>query len=226
MMHRKKQLLLGLLLLLFAIFAAAVLSIGIMGYQLYRDSVDALPLVQAVEQVQEKENYTPLAQLPEAYLEAVVAVEDQRFYQHNGIDLRSILRAAWTDLKAMAFVEGGSTITQQLAKNIFFTQEKRLTRKVAEVFAAWEIEKNYSKNDILELYVNTIYFGDGYTGVYDASIGFFGKAPAAMDEYEATLLAGVPQAPSVYAPTINPELARQRQRQVAACVEQYRAENQ
>lgn len=226
MMHRKKRLLLGLLLLLFAIFAAAVLSIGIMGYQLYRDSVDALPLVQAVEQVQEKENYTPLAQLPEAYLEAVVAVEDQRFYQHNGIDLRSILRAAWTDLKAMAFVEGGSTITQQLAKNIFFTQEKRLTRKVAEVFAAWEIEKNYSKNDILELYVNTIYFGDGYTGVYDASIGFFGKAPAAMDEYEATLLAGVPQAPSVYAPTINPELARQRQRQVAACVEQYRAENQ
>ena len=115
---------------------------------------------------------------------------------------------------AGAFVEGGSTITQQLAKNLYFTQEKVLTRKAAEAFMAWPIEKQYTKDEILELYVNSIYFGSGYYNVRQASEGYFGKAPAQMTPYECTLLAGVPNAPSPYDPAQNPGLARRRQKKV------------
>ena len=118
------------------------------------------------------------------------------------------------DIKAMDFVEGGSTITQQLAKNMYFTQEKKITRKIAEVFMAFEIEKNYSKDNILELYLNTSYYGDGYYTLKEACKGYFNKELNQMTDYEAILLAGIPNAPSVYAPTKNPDLARKRQKQV------------
>ena len=141
-------------------------------------------------------------------------MDDHRFYEHWGVDVLATLRAAYNDIRAMSFVEGGSTITQQLAKNLYFTQEKKVERKVAEVFMAVELEKEYSKKDILELYVNSIYFGNNYYCVKDASMGYFGKEPGKMTEYESTLLAGIPNAPSVYALTANPDLAAQRQRQV------------
>ena len=130
------------------------------------------------------------------------------------LDFISITRAILRDIKEMELVEGGSTITQQLAKNIYFTQKKELTRKIAEIFMAFEIEENCTKDEIFELYVNTSYFGDGYYCVGDASEGYFDKVPKEMDLYECTLLAGIPNAPSVYAPTKNPELAKQRQAQV------------
>ena len=114
----------------------------------------------------------------------------------------------------MDFVEGGSTITQQLAKNIYFTQDKKFERKIAEVFMAVKIENKCEKDEILELYLNTSYFGDGYYNVREASLGYFGKEPNQMTDYEAIMLAGIPNAPSVYAPTKNPELAKQRQKQV------------
>lgn len=104
-------------------------------------------------------------------------------------------------------MEGGSTITQQLAKNLCFTQEKLLTRKVAEVFAAFALEREYSKEEILELYVNSIYFGNGYYSVREASIGYFQKEPSRMTPSECTMLAGIPNAPSAYALTASPELA-------------------
>ncbi len=109
---------------------------------------------------------------------------------------------------------GGSTITQQLSKNIYFTQEKKITRKIAEVFMSFEIEKNYNKDEILELYLNTSYFGEGCYTVKEASRKYFGKEPKKMTDYEAIMLAGIPNAPSVYSLTKNPELAKQRQKQV------------
>ena len=115
------------------------------------------------------------------YINAVISVEDHRFYKHPGIDIISIGRAVINDIKAMSFVEGGSTITQQLAKNIYFTQEKKIERKIAEVFMAFDIEKKYDKNEILELYVNTSYFGDGYYTVKEASRGYFAKEPPDPD---------------------------------------------
>ena len=162
------------------------------GYNMYKEALEQMPL----------------------YKNAVISVEDHRFYKHNGIDIIAIVRAFVNDIKAMKFVEGGSTITQQLAKNIYFTQEKKITRKIAEVFMVFEIEKEYDKNQILELYLNTSYFGDGYYTVKEACKGYFNKELKEMTDYECILLAGIPNAPSVYAPTKNPELAIQRQKQV------------
>ena len=185
------------------------------GYDLYKRALNEISVDDKVKQIKsEKDNYTKIEDLPQNYINAVIAVEDRRFYSHNGVDLISITRAILRDIKEMKLVEGGSTITQQLAKNIYFTQRKELTRKVAEIFMAFEIEKKCTKDEIFELYVNTSYFGDGYYCVGDASEGYFDKNPIDMNLYECTLLAGIPNAPSVYAPTKNPELAKQRQAQV------------
>lgn len=117
---------------------------------MYSSALENEPLDTKVMQIKQKENYTKLSELPQIYLDAVVAVEDHRFFTHNGIDIISIVRAGLNDIKAMSFVEGGSTITQQLAKNIYFSQKKEITRKIAEVFMAFKIEKNYTKDEILD----------------------------------------------------------------------------
>ena len=195
-----------------------VLTIGIrfvgLGYSIYKEALNNMPLEEKVAVIQAKENYTKIDEMPKIYRDAVVAVEDHRFYKHNGIDIISIGRAIVNDVKAMKFVEGGSTITQQLAKNIYFTQEKKMTRKIAEAFMAFKIESSYDKDEILELYLNTSYFGDGYYTAKEACEGYFNKELNEMTDYEAILLAGIPNAPSVYAPTKNPELAKKRQKQV------------
>lgn len=184
------------------------------GYLVYREAVGEVSLEDKVASIQGKEAFTEYEELPEVYVNAVVAVEDKRFYSHAGVDAVAICRAILHDIQAGRYVEGGSTITQQLAKNLYFSREKELTRKIAEVFVAFDLERNYSKEDIFELYVNSIYFGDGYYDVGTASLGYFGKEPEEMTEYESTLLAGVPNAPSKYAPTKNPDLAAKRQLQV------------
>lgn len=184
------------------------------GYDIYKHAIKEISIEDKINEIKSEENYTKFGELPQDYINAVIAVEDRRFYNHSGVDIISIGRAILTDIKEMKLVEGGSTITQQLAKNIYFTQKKEFTRKIAEVFMALEIEKVYLKEEIFELYVNTSYFGDGYYCVADASEGYFDKEPIDMTIYESTLLAGIPNAPSVYAPTKNPELAKQRQIQV------------
>lgn len=184
------------------------------GYSMYKEAVAQVSLEDKAAFIRDKENYTTFDQLPEIYVDAVLSVEDHRFYNHPGIDMIAIVRAVFNDIRAGAFVEGGSTVTQQLAKNLYFTQEKELTRKVAEVFVAFDLERNYSKNEIFELYVNTIYYGDGHYCVRDAAQGYFGKDPNDMTDYESTLLAGIPNAPSKYAPTVSRELAQKRQEQV------------
>lgn len=204
----------GLAAALVLVVVLTVLGVGVDGWRLYRNAVEQTGIEQAVEQVRAQEGYTPLDQLPALYPQAVVAVEDRRFYDHNGVDPIAIARAVWVNLRTGSLAEGGSTLTQQLAKNLYFTQEKKFTRKVAEVFTAWDLERRYTKDEILELYINSIYYGEGYYGIYSASRGYFGKDPAEMTDYECTLLVGVPNAPSVYAPTVNPDLAAQRQRQV------------
>lgn len=188
------------------------------GYRMYQEVIAGEPLTDKVEEIRSKPHYTTLDQLPDTYKNAVVAVEDKRFYKHGGIDLISTFRAVFINLKEKKLAEGGSSITQQLAKNMYFTQEKKFLRKVAELFVAFQLEKNYSKEEILELYVNTIYFGSGYYCVYDAAQGYFEKEPGEMSDYESTLLAGIPNAPSVYALTNRPELAAQRQRTVVECM--------
>ena len=191
----------------------ALLFVG-NGYDMYKQAIEQISVEDKIAEIKDKENYTNFSELPQMYKNAVIAVEDHRFYKHNGIDIIAIGRSAFNDIKAMSFVEGGSTITQQLAKNIYFTQEKKIERKIAEVFMAFEIEKNCDKDEILELYLNTSYFGDGYYTPKEACRGYFNKELNEMTDYECILLAGIPNAPSVYAPTKNPELAKQRQKQV------------
>ena len=181
---------------------------------MYREAIKETPLEEKVNEIKSRENYTELSELPETYINAVISVEDHRFYKHSGIDVIAIGRAVVNNIKTMSFAEGGSTITQQIAKNEYFTQEKKMTRKIAEVFMAFKIEKNYDKDEILELYINTIYFGNGYYNIKDAAMGYFGKLPKDMTDSECIMLAGIPNAPSVYAPTENPDLAKQRQKQV------------
>lgn len=208
-----KKFLKVLLIFILISISLSLLVIG-NGYNMYKEAIDKISIEDKVKEIQSKENYTKVSELQQMYINAVISVEDHRFYKHPGIDIIAIGRAVVNDIKAMSLVEGGSTITQQLAKNIYFTQEKKFERKIAEVFMAFEIEKRYNKNEILELYLNTIYFGDGYYTVKEASRGYFGKEPIEMNDSECIMLAGIPNAPSVYAPTKNPELAKQRQKQV------------
>lgn len=188
---------------------------------MYKDAIKEIPLEEKVAEIKAKENYTKISELPPTYLNAVISVEDHRFYKHCGIDIIAIARALINDIKAMDFVEGGSTITQQFAKNEYFTQEKKITRKIAEMFMSFEIKKEYSKDEILELYINTIYFGNGYYNIKDASEGYFGKTVDELTDGECIMLAGIPNAPSVYNPKENPKLARERQRQVADKMVEY-----
>lgn len=203
--------------IIFTIIFVVVIIVGVIiseGYNMYKTAIEKTPIAEVVSNIRNQEDFVSIDELPKDYINAVIAVEDRRFYKHNGIDLISISRAIITDIKEMAFVEGGSTITQQVAKNNLFTQEKKATRKIAEIFAAFDLEEYCTKDEIFELYVNTSYFGDGYYCVKNAANGYFEKEPKNMDLYECTLLAGIPNAPSVYAPTKNPELAKQRQAQV------------
>ena len=188
------------------------------GWQMYEDALAACPLEEKVAQTTAQENFTTLDQLPEVYLDAVLAVEDRSFYGHHGFNLRSTGRALIRNFQEKDLVEGGSTITQQLAKIWYFDLDKKFDRKVAELLMAFNIEEHYTKKEILEFYLNSIYFGSGYYNVYDASMGYFGKVPAEMNDYEATLLAGIPNAPSVYSPDVNPDLAEQRRQQVLTCM--------
>ena len=201
-----------LIIILVVIFAGTILTFK--GYTIYQEALDKMSVVDKVTQIKSDENYTELKDLPEFYLNAVIAVEDRRFYEHGAIDPIAIARAFFVNIKSMELKEGGSTITQQLAKNIYFTQEKSALRKIAEIFMAFEIEKNCDKDTILELYLNTSYFGDGYYCVSEASRGYFDKEPIDMTRNEASMLAGIPNAPSAYCPTKHLNLAQQRQIQV------------
>lgn len=188
------------------------------GYELYREAVEAVPASKKLEEIQGKENFTSYEELPQRYIDAVIAAEDRRFFRHHGFDILATSRAAWHNIEAMSLVEGGSTITQQLAKNMYFTQEKKFSRKVAEIFVSKELEELCDKETLFELYVNSIYFGSGYYSVYDAAQGYYNKKPSELDDYECTMLAGVPNAPSVYSPDVNPTLAEERRQQVLECM--------
>lgn len=200
------------LLLIAVVIAGSLLTYK--GYEMYKEATSKVDLQTKVETIRNDKDFVKFDELPSDYVTAVIDVEDHRFYDHNGIDIISIFRALINDIKAREIVEGGSTITQQLSKNMYFSQKQELVRKIAELFVTFDLEKNYSKKDIFELYVNTSYFGDGYYGIGQAAKGYLNKKPKDMTLFESTLLAGIPNAPSVYAPTKNPDLAVQRQKQV------------
>ena len=207
------------LLWLFLIILVIVAGVQIKGgYDKYQQALADRPLNEVLEELQSKDNYTQYEDVPEIYYKALVAVEDRRFYKHNGFDIIGTTRAIYNDIKENELLEGGSTISQQLAKNLYFPKDNTLQRKIAEIFMAMKIEREYEKEDVLEFYVNGIYYGSGYYSIYDASKGYFGKEPKDMTDYECTLLVGIPNAPSVYSLDVRPDLAEQRQKKVVECM--------
>lgn len=211
------------LLLLFCAF------IGILGGVLYAVTRD-VPAIRDLENYQpssvtrifssdkvllsemfvEKRIPVPLEKIPRKLTQALLATEDRAFYRHSGVDLKGILRAAAKDVLAGKFAEGASTISQQLAKTLFLTPEKKLTRKIKEAFLAFQLERRYTKNEILELYLNQVYFGSGAYGVEAAARRFFGKSVDVLSLSECALIAGMPKAPSRYSPWVNLDLAIKR----------------
>jgi penicillin-binding protein 1A len=147
-------------------------------------------------------------------MHAIVAVEDKRFYEHRGVDLRAIGRAFWADVQNKAVVQGGSTITQQFIKNAYLKDQRSVARKLKEAALAWQLEQDWSKEEILAAYLNTIYFGNGAYGVEQAARTYFGKNAIDLTIPEAALLAGIPPDPSRYDPVTNPRAARDRRRVV------------
>src|SRR5580765_5782548 len=158
----------------------------------------------------ERRIFVPLAQIPKALREAIIATEDARFYSHYGVDPTGIARAVYQNFRRGRLVEGGSTITQQLAKVLFLTPDKSLERKLKEAVLALELERRYSKDRILEMYLNQVYFGQGSYGVEAAARTYFGKGVSELTVRESALIAGLPRAPTNYSPFDRPEAAKRR----------------
>jgi len=162
----------------------------------------------------EKRTLAPYLKIPPQVVIAFVAAEDANFFQHRGVDFTAIARAAVKDLLGGSFAQGGSTITQQTVKNLFLTREKSIRRKLKELILAYRMERNMSKEEILYLYLNQIYLGEGAYGVEAASRTYFGKGVENLGLAEGAMLAGLPKAPSRYSPRTHPDLAKARQRYV------------
>jgi penicillin-binding protein 1A len=162
----------------------------------------------------ERRVIVPLGSLPEHTGLAFVAAEDSHFFEHGGIDYVSILRAAWVDIRAGGIKQGASTITMQLVKQMLLSPERRFSRKLREMVLARRIESHFTKDEILYLYLNQIYFGAGAWGIGEAAETYFGKPASELSISESALLAGLPQRPSAYSPFVNPELAENRRRYV------------
>lgn len=206
-----------LLLLILIIIIIVVSVYYINGKKLYDTSLAEISLADKIQSIRADENFVSISELPDYYTDAVISVEDHRFKNHGVVDLIALCRAVVSNIRQGEFREGGSTITQQTSKNLYFiTEDDVVSRKIAEVLVGIDLEKNYSKDEILELYVNTIYFGDGYYGIKEACEGYLNKEPKDMTLYDATMLAGIPNAPSVYAPTANFNLTQSRQKKVVS----------
>jgi penicillin-binding protein 1A len=175
------------------------------GSRVYAEDDEFLTEFQA-----ERRIFVPLQQIPLGLRNAIIAVEDARFYSHFGVDVRGILRAAYANFRHGRVVEGGSTITQQLAKVLFLTPDRRFSRKVKEALLALELEKRYSKDRLLELYLNQVYMGHGAYGVEAAARTYFGKSVQDLSLPESSMLAGLPRSPGNYSPFERPELVQRR----------------
>ena len=211
----KKLIVLALWICITAAVFAICITVG-KGYAMYKDALAQISLEDKVQEIRSSPDYCRLDDISPDFITAIVSVEDKRFYTHGGFDPLAFLKASFKNLINMHITGGGSTITQQLAKNMYFTQDQIYTRKVAELLMAFDIEEKYEKDDILELYLNIIYFGHGQNGIKNACGYYFDCLPSELTFEQTLYLAGLPQAPSVY--SVDDEKAEQRARQVLAAM--------
>lgn len=191
------------------------------GYFEYKQAINNINIDEKIEEIRNNENYVKFENIDKDFVNAIISVEDHRFYEHNGLDFISIVRATVKNIQAGKIVQGGSTITQQLAKNLYLEGDKNFSRKVSEVFLVNDLEKKYSKNEIFEIYANIINYGNGYTGIKEASEGYFGEESDDLNLQQATMLAGLPQYPDGYNPKKYFSKAVARQKDVIAAVLRY-----
>ncbi len=190
--------------LLLAIVVAMVISVPIIktGYDMYKDATTHTSLQVRIERLKSDENYVSLEAISPEFLTQVIESEDRRFYTHNGINLISTTRALLKNVMAGSTVEGGSSITQQLAKNMYFSFEKRYERKVAELFVAFDLEKMATKDEILEMYCNIAYFGEGCYGLREATLHYYNLEPLQISSEQAASLVKTLKSPNYYNPNM------------------------
>lgn len=206
-----KKFLMRLIVLLLIILLGLGGFLGVRGYMSYQEITTQTSLETAVEKVQASPTFVPYEELPSNLIRATVSIEDRRFYEHGGIDYIGLARGALSQVIPQLTQSGGSTITQQVAKNLYGMFEQTLDRKVVEMLIAKELESKYTKNQILALYVNIINYGDYHFGIYEASTGYFGVEPQYLTLAQASLLAGLPQSPSNYQLSNHFQQAKARQ---------------
>ncbi len=193
---------------LLALVLVATVVLGILafpyikgGWQMYQQAIEQMPIEQKVEEIRTQNGYTSFEEISPVFIDTLLASEDRRFYQHHGFDPISFTRAAVANVFTGSFSQGGSTITQQLAKNMYFTFEKHLERKVAEVFVAVQLERMYTKDEILSLYCSVAYFGQNCYGVKHAAGYYYSTEPHLLNEQQSKELVRALKAPSVYNPS-------------------------
>ena len=196
-----KKLLFKMIIILLVIITGFCGYYGYLGYQIYQDKTQEQSLSERVNQLKSKEDYVTLDQISPIYKEAVLESEDRRFYQHGPVDYYGLARAMLTNLTTFSFKEGGSTITQQLSKNLCLSFEKDLSRKFAEVFIARDLEKMYSKDEILEMYLNITYLGEGNYGIQAASQYYYHIDAIDLNKQQSDILVKTLKRPSIYNPS-------------------------
>ena len=196
-----KKLLFKMIIILLVIITGFCGYYGYLGYQIYQDKIQEQSLSERVNQLKSKEDYVTLDQISPIYIEAVLESEDRRFYQHGPVDYYGLARAMLTNITTFSFKEGGSTITQQLSKNLCLSFEKDLSRKFAEVFIARDLEKMYSKDEILEMYLNITYLGEGNYGIQAASQYYYHIDAINLNKQQSDILVKTLKRPSVYNPS-------------------------
>ena len=196
-----KKLLFKMIIILLVIITGFCGYYGYLGYQIYQDTIQEQSLSDRVHQLKSKEDYVTLDQISPIYKEAVLESEDRRFYQHGPVDYYGLARAMLTNITTFSFKEGGSTITQQLSKNLCLSFEKDLSRKFAEVFIARDLEKMYSKDEILEMYLNITYLGEGNYGIQAASQYYYHIDAIDLNKQQSDILVKTLKRPSVYNPS-------------------------
>lgn len=193
--------LLALLLVAVVVFGVLAMPYIKSGYTMYKQAVEQVPIEQKVDEIRSRDAYTPFEEISPVFIDTLINSEDRRFYSHFAIDPISLVRAVGANIFHGRLVQGGSTITQQLAKNMYFSFEKQLERKVAELFVAFKLESMYTKDEILALYCALAYFGQNCYGVKEAAGYYYSTEPSQLTKEQSEELVRALKAPSVYNPS-------------------------
>ena len=207
-----KKKLIGIIVVLLLMITTALSVLAYQGYVFYKRQIAVTPIDEAVSVYTSKEDYVNFEDIDEDFVHAVISVEDKRFFSRKGYDIQALIRALYHNFLAKDFVEGGSTISEQIAKNLYMGgYVDGLEEKSAEIFLMHELEKQYSKEELFALYANMNYYGDGYWGIGQACQGYYDVDPSGLSLARAAILAGIPNAPAIYQLSDGYDRAKERQ---------------